>query len=136
MMLTYLISALFINSFIVCFEYLLFISIWLVSISDNAIESLVSASFQHLPQLRSLDLSRNRVAKLVERLFYNLHMLEVLDLSENFILELNPDVFRDIWRLRELRCRRCSLKTINPLLYALLPGLQASQTKTIFKKNH
>lgn len=53
-------------------------------------------------------------------------MLEILNLSGNFIRELNPDVFRDIWRLKELRCKRCGLKTINPLLYALLPDLRVS----------
>lgn len=38
-----------------------------LSLAENAIESFVSASFQHLPKLKSLDLANNRVNKLVVR---------------------------------------------------------------------
>jgi Leucine-rich repeat (LRR) protein len=106
-----------------------------LSLSENAIDSFVSASFHNLPKLKTLDLSYNRVNKLVERLFYNLHMLEILNISGNSIGELNPDVFRDIWRLKELRCRECGLKTINPLLYALLPDLTVSEEKATISRN-
>jgi hypothetical protein len=111
------------------------VSVEKLILSSNAIESFVSASFQQLPKLKSLDLSGNQVSKLVERLFYNLHMLvKELDLSWNWVRELHPDVFR-VWRLKVLKCRGSGLKTINPLLYALLPDLSV-RVKSFKNNSH
>jgi Leucine-rich repeat (LRR) protein len=74
--------------------------------------------------LKRLSLAGNRLSEFVPRLFYGLHRLEELELSDNPLLQdLEPEVFRDVRLLRALRCRRCGLTYINPLLLHLLPDI-------------
>ena len=49
--------------------------------------------------------------------------MQELDLSYNPLNELDPEVFRDVRLLRTLRCLRCGLTYINPLLLHLLPDI-------------
>jgi Leucine-rich repeat (LRR) protein len=101
----------------------------LISLEDlrldgNIIDSIPSAAFRHLPALKRLSLAGNRLSEFVPRLFYGLHRLEELELSDNPLLQdLEPEVFRDVRLLRALRCRRCGLTYINPLLLHLLPDI-------------
>ncbi|XP_036338637.1 protein toll-like [Rhagoletis pomonella] len=119
-----------------------------VVFSDGALQSLLTADFQHLPKLQSLHLPRNQLdqvpahtfAPLNDLLRINLsenrlralpaNMLEhqsklvYIDLSENQLQALSPELFTHTQRLRELRLSHNQLQSIPSELLAPLNFLK------------
>lgn len=86
----------------------------MLRLDGNRLAVLEPASFEHLPNLTSLDLSYNNITALPNAVFDNLLGLKVLKLTSNYIEHLSEDTFKyNIW-LTELYLNDNPLRIIYP----------------------
>ncbi|CAG2173730.1 unnamed protein product [Oppiella nova] len=95
-----------------------------LDLASNVIEAIEPNAFQHLTQLRGLDLSHNGLVSLPADLFTE--QLLTLNLSHNNIELLPPDLFKKCKFLQELRLAHNPLRILDSDLFRY-----SSQLKTL-----
>ena len=99
-------------------------SLKILDLSNNGIESVPEQTFSTLPLLESLDLSLNQITVLNDHLFCHLVSLKCLYLQQNNITQISRYAFNDLSFLETLNLNQNHLKSIPFVSFKVLTQLK------------
>lgn len=89
-----------------------YLSLNLVSLTDNYIEYIPSHVFPHNVNVKQIHLSGNQIRRIGGNAFNGLH-LESMNLQNNSLSEVNKDMFKDARRILHLNLRQNKIRDIS-----------------------